>query len=230
MTDEGKTPDKGKTLHQKKKIWFVLPVVLFFLVTGVWYFFCVRKAPEVQEKENKEPERVFGTEVPSPTAALPTQKTLPRMIYVYVCGAVCTPGVYELPEGSRLFEGIALAGGSLPDADEAYHNLARELSDGERVYILSKEESAGLSVKERVDGETLTKEENSMGESDRIVNLNTATVEQLTGLPGIGEARAKDIIAYRNKVGRFLDTKEIMNVSGIGEAMFEKIKDRITVE
>ncbi len=229
-------------MHQKKKIWMAVFIVVFFCTAGVWYLLYGRKSGEGNIAEKSGPDSVFATGTVSPTqtptatsAPTPAEDgTLPLMIYVYVCGAVVNPGVYALPEGSRMFEAVALAGGCLLEADEAYHNLARILSDGERIYILSKEESAGLSLKERVEGEETVQGGSMTGEAGtagtEMVNLNTATVEQLTTLPGIGESRAESIIAYRKKVGRFLDIEEIMNISGIGEAMFEKIKDRITVE
>ena len=227
-------------MHQKKKIWFVLAVVLFFCAGGAWYVLQNTEEPSGKKIKEENMDSVFGTPTEAPMQlpeAAPTEnpaeEKLPSMIYVYVCGAVVTPGVYELPEGSRLYEAVELAGGCLPDADEAYHNLAREVFDGERLYILSKEESRELSLKERVEGETVapgTVTESTGTTKQEIVNLNTATVAQLTTLPGIGEARAESIIEYREKVGGFLAAEEIMNISGIGEAMFEKIKDRITVE
>ena len=231
-------------MHQKKKIWIMVFVIVFFFVAGVWYFFWRQEATGEKDAKENGPDSVFAvlTEAPegiptevaqgTPTETPAEDSNLPRIIYVYVCGAVVNPGVYALPEGSRMYEAVELAGGCLADADEAYHNFARAISDGERIYILSKEESAGLSLKERVEGEETVQNEQGTGalQENAMVNLNTATVEQLTTLPGIGESRAESIIAYRKKVGGFLDINEIMNISGIGEAMFEKIKDRITVE
>lgn len=215
-------------MHQKKKIWITVFVIVFFCVAGIWYFFWRQEATGEKDAKENGPDSVFAVLTETPAE----DSNLPRIIYVYVCGAVVNPGVYALPEGSRMYEAVELAGGCLADADEAYHNFARAISDGERIYILSKEESAGLSLKERVEGEETVQNEQGTGalQENAMVNLNTATVEQLTTLPGIGESRAESIIAYRKKVGGFLDINEIMNISGIGEAMFEKIKDRITVE
>ena len=235
-------------MHQKRKIGIVAAVVVFFCVAGLWYTLGSRPEAEENSPEKDKVESVFletgmptaGTAAPTgcasttPTKAPAEDGTLSGQMFVYICGAVAKPGVYEMPEGSRLFEAVLLAGGCLPEADEAYHNLAREVFDGERVYILSKEESEQLSLKERVDGEQTAPGGNSgdtaISQEKSIVNLNTATIAQLMTLPGIGESRAEDIIAYRSKVGQFLSIEEIKNVSGIGEAMFERIKDRITVE
>ena len=230
-------------MHQKKKLWMAVLVVLFFLAAGVWYLLCGKETAKNKTTAEDNVNSVFATlteEPVEPPETTPGEVTgegqqeefRPKMIYVYVCGAVLHPGVYELPEESRLFEALTLAGGCLPDADEAYHNLAREVSDGERIYILSKEESCALSLDERVNGEQSVRNTQDSGASQEqaVINLNTATVAQLTTLPGIGESRAESIIEYREKTGGFLDIQEIMNISGIGEAMFEKIKDRITVE
>lgn len=255
-----KTPDEENVLHQKKKIIIAVLVVVFFCVAGLWYVLSNKETAKNRTAEKDGVDSVFAalTDVPEsgPTGdgslsgkqdaggqAVQTYEDVEKdwqkeeitpMIYVYVCGAVAAPGVYEMPEGSRLYEAIACAGGCTPKADEAYHNLAREVFDGERIYILSKEESEELSLKERVEGETVSFEgtgvSTGVSSGNGCVNLNTATIAELTTLPGIGESRAESIIAYRNKVGKFLAIEEIMNISGIGESMFEKIKDRITVE
>ena len=119
-----------------------------------------------------------------------------------------------------------MAGGFSAEADPTYHNLARYLEDEERIYILTYAETKELTVQEKAEGEEGA-EEISVG---TLINLNTATKEQLTTLPGIGEARAESILEYRAKVGAFTDIEEIMNISGIGEAMFAKIRDKITVK
>lgn len=149
-----------------------------------------------------------------------TQETV---IYVYVCGAVENPGVYEIPEGSRLFELIDSAGGMLENADVTSQNLARVVQDGEQIQILTKEETkelkaSGVSV---VTGNAAKKQ--------NLVNINTASVQELTTLTGIGESRALAIIAYREENGLFQNIDGIKKVAGIKEGLFEKIKNQITV-
>ncbi len=139
---------------------------------------------------------------------------------VYVCGAIQNPGVYEVPEGSRLYEVVDLAGGMLEDADDMYLNLAREVRDGEQIVILTSEQTLGA------DGSVRTETFDGM---QGLVNINTASVEELTTLTGIGESRAEAIIEYRERNGGFDTIDAIMRVSGIKEALFAKIKDRITV-
>jgi len=137
-------------------------------------------------------------------------------IYVYVSGAVNAPGVYELLPGARAYEAIAAAGGLRADADEGYVNQAKEVFDGEQISVPAEGEAPELS------GE-------GAGITDGKVNINTAGAEALVTLSGIGESRAADIIAYRESHGPFASIEEIMQVSGIKEALFEKIKDSITV-
>ena len=159
-------------------------------------------------------------------------------IYIHVCGAVVNPGVYAFAEGSRACEAVEAAGGLREDAAETAVNLARILTDGQQLWIPTKEEAeaAGLSGtnpagaemrpagQERASG-TGAAAEAASGK----VNLNTASKETLMTLTGIGEARAEAIIAYRRDAGPFLVIEDIMKVSGIKEAAFQKIKDDITV-
>ena len=139
---------------------------------------------------------------------------------MHVCGAVAKEDVYVLPEGSRGIDAIQAAGGFTVEAATAYCNLAEELTDGMRLYIPTKEEvDAGLVPV------VSSQEEQSTG----IVNINTAEKEKLMTLPGIGESKAENIVKYRSKVGRFQTIEELKNVSGIGEALFESLCDKITV-
>lgn len=220
--------------NNKKRI-TMLAVILLFLAGGAWYFAengIFFGAQESTDSLNSVFESVQKENTVTPTAEKEDfleQETLEsERLVVYICGAVNQPGVYELSADSRLYEAVTLAGGFSPEADAAYHNLARNLSDGERIYILSTAETKLLTTGQQVAGEE-GKQEDSSG-SETKINLNTATAEQLTSLPGIGEAKALAILEYRKNAGGFANTEEIMNVSGIGEAMYEKIKDKIMVK
>lgn len=138
-------------------------------------------------------------------------------IFVHICGAVISPGMYEVPSGSRISDAIEIAGGFSDDADENYLNLAKEVENGEQIKVPTKDE-AKKALQE------------SANVADGVVNINTADVTQLSTLPGIGSARAESIIGYRNEHGAFKKIEDIMNVSGIKEAAFAKIKDKIKVE
>ena len=144
-----------------------------------------------------------------------------KYICVHITGYVANPGVYHIAEGARIYEVVQLAGGFLPEADESYLNLASVVFDGQKLQVLSKEEAATAKpFVSQSESETGTK----------LININAASKEELMQLPGIGESRALSIIAYREKNGGFKDIKDIMNISGIKEAAFEKIKDYICTE
>jgi competence protein ComEA len=130
---------------------------------------------------------------------------------VHVTGAVLSPGLYFLPEGSRVNDAVEAAGGFLENADISFVNLAGIIKDGEKIHI--PELLPGLSI----------------GGSGLLVNINFATQTELENLPGIGPTLAKRIIDYRNQYGFFDSIDSLKEVPGFGEAVFEQIKDLITV-
>lgn len=163
------------------------------------------------------------------------------MIYVDVCGAVANPGVFQLAAGSRVFQAIEAAGGYLPEAALTCVNRAGVLTDGQQLYILTQEEMerqgldpaemAGASD-EQMNGSAGTGQNTGMTaqvQQDNRININTADEAQLTTLTGIGATRAQAIIAYREENGPFAAIEDIMNVQGIKEGTFAKIKDEIVV-
>ena len=164
-----------------------------------------------------------------------------KTLVVHICGAVSAPGVYELPAGSRIIDAVEAGGGFLPEAEEACCNLAEEIVDGCQIYIMTKTESCADGQTEKKAG-IQTSPDSDMQTTDRnvrsnsatalengLVNLNTADIAALMTLPGIGESRAKAIISYREQHGAFAQIEDIMKISGIKQAAFSKIKDKITV-
>lgn len=163
------------------------------------------------------------------------------MIYVDVCGAVANPGVFQLAAGSRVFQAIEAAGGYLPEAALTCVNRAGVLTDGQQLYILTQEEMErqGLDPAEmsgasdgQMNGSAGTGQNTGMNaqvQQDNRININTADEAQLTTLTGIGATRAQAIIAYREENGPFAAIEDIMNVQGIKEGTFAKIKDEIVV-
>ena len=164
-----------------------------------------------------------------------------KTLVVHICGAVSAPGVYELPAGSRIIDAVEAGGGFLPEAEEACCTLAEEIVDGCQIYIMTKSESCADGQTEKKAG-IQTSPDSDMQTTDRnvrsnsatalengLVNLNTADIAALTTLPGIGESRAKAIISYREQHGAFAQIEDIMKISGIKQAAFSKIKDKITV-
>ena len=159
--------------------------------------------------------------------------TSDKEIAVHICGAVNRPGVYYLKEKQRIHEGIQKAGGFREDADSDYLNQALFLEDGMKIVVPTKEETKEMKVLEEkeatqkfIQGATVSEKED---EKTKKVDLNTADEALLCTLPGIGESRAKSIIAYRTEHGAFQKTEDIMKVSGIKEAAYEKIKEYVTV-
>ncbi|MBP5249034.1 MAG: helix-hairpin-helix domain-containing protein, partial [Lachnospiraceae bacterium] len=200
---------------------------VYAIAAGIWYtVFVLNVFPGVSvSNEETEP---FYADTTDPTP------TFPVFLSVYVCGEVKMPEVYELPEGSLVRDAVMAAGGFSEKADREYLNLAREVADHERIYVPSKSET--MQKESTVSGTEPRRTE----ESDRasagknagsgLVNINTASAEELITLPGIGESRAKDIISYRTNIGLFEKIEDIKNVSGIGEKMFTRLMDLITVD
>lgn len=166
-----------------------------------------------------------------------------KTLKVDIKGQVVNPGVYELPIGTRVIDLINTAGGLTTDANTSLINLSKILTDEMVVIIYSNYEVANSNVKQietvykiiekdcncpsiKNDGCINTEEETD--EYNGLININTASLEQLTTLPGIGESKAKSIIEYRENTP-FTTIEDIMNVSGIGESAYSKIKDYITV-
>ena len=147
-------------------------------------------------------------------------------VYVYICGEVVAPGVYELSEDRRIYEAVDAAGGFTENAARESVNLASKVSDGMQITIYNKEEAASLPAG---SGSAVGNTGQGGTSGSGLVNLNTATKEELMTLKGIGEAKAEDIIRYREKSGGFKKIEDIMKISGIKEAGFQKIKDNITV-
>ena len=167
------------------------------------------------------------------------------LIYVQVSGAVVRPGVYALPAGARIFQAIELAGGLTGEAESSSLNQAGFLGDGEIGYVMDKKGGGGRAggassgdgsgavpgmpggdVSEGQPGRARS----DGGAEDGKVNLNTATESDLMALPGIGVAKAKSILAWREENGGFSQIEDLMKIQGIKEGVFSKIKDSVKVE
>lgn len=142
-------------------------------------------------------------------------------VFVYVCGAVHVPGVYELQANARVFEAIRAAGGITEEADPDMVNQAAVVTDGGQIYVPTAGEEQAQSSGVGETGANST--DNSK------VNINTASEEELMTLSGIGEAKAAAILKYREEHGRFQSIDELMEIEGIKEGVFGKIKDDITI-
>ena len=201
-------------------------------------------SPDSTESEGISKKKAEITESDQSSAI---QQPVSRTIYVDVCGAVVNPGVYELSSDSRVFQAIEKAGGYLPGAAASYLNRARSLYDGQQINVptqeevdsqtipLTQDETAQDGVVQEGTAQTGTAADNTADgtgttQAGQRINLNTADVSQLSTLTGVGESKALAIIAYREENGPFTSIEDIMNVPGIKEGTYEKIKDKIAIE
>lgn len=222
-------------LLERKFLFLSIFLGIGILVLGTLYFteanaseafVCPSKVGESLEEEKKMEEDVKST------------------IHVDIKGAVKQPGVYLMEPGSVVNDLIQLAGGLTKDADTTNVNLSKILEDEMVIVIYTKEEMKELlkDTNELYSDATITdhiekKESIIKGESSKKdtsvlegkISLNTATLEELITLPGIGEAKAKSIIEYRKTCGAFEKIEDIKNISGIGDAVYAKLKEYITV-
>lgn len=145
--------------------------------------------------------------------------TSSEKIYVDICGQVKHPGVYQFSEGDRVVKAVEAAGGFTSKAAAESINQAEKMKDGQQIYVPSKKEKSK-------DAQT---EKEAVDSFSGKVNINTADAQELMTLSGIGEAKAADIIAYRQEHGPFSKPEDIMKIQGIKEGVYRKIKDKITI-
>lgn len=197
----------------QKKIIKYVSIITFFIICGIWYVLSAQKQPEeiISVKEEQVVQVVDNTEI----SKEPEEDTREKIV-VHVCGAVKSPGVYELEEDSRIYEALAKAGGVLENAAPEQLNQAAKISDGQQLYV-------------PFQGETNVFTESQGGSSEAGININTANKEELMTLPGIGESKAEAIIKYREEHGDFKDVQELTNIAGIKTSVYEKIKELVRV-
>jgi len=212
-----------KERHMNKKILMYVIMLMTFGIMG-----CKSEGVNTtisSDKTDRIPDTIYENEEDSDYS-----ESKNSSIYVYVCGEVNTPGVYEVSEDARVFEVLNKAGGYTKDAATNL-NLAETVYDGEKISVLSKEEYEELSI---YNSEELSEvsNDNLPGdalENDGLININNADVNELKSLPGIGEKKAQAIVNYREENGFYKDISDLLNVSGIGDGIYDQIKDCITV-
>lgn len=224
---------------------YIIVCIVIISLLGISYLFYYNSNKEVKEdavvikkKDEKEEKKEIKEEVQ-------------KYIYVDIKGSVANPNVYMIEEGKRVIDAINTAGGILENADTSILNLSKKLTDEMCIIVYTKEEideyrKQGLESKEIVkkleenllqvndyndaqikENKTITS--NKTNTSNEKISINTATKEELLTLSGIGESKADAIVKYREENGKFKTIEDIKNVSGIGDALFEKIKDNITI-
>ena len=146
-------------------------------------------------------------------------------IKIHIAGAIKNPGIIELEENARIADAVEKAGGMTEEANIEKINLAYQVKDGQKIYIPSIYDIGETEIITNEAGEKII--ENEENSSESLININTATETELETLPGIGPSTALKIVKYRKENGNFKKIEEIKNVSGIGEAKYEKIKEYI---
>ncbi len=226
-----------KNIDKKKCIIYIFLFILGFFIFAMTYFYA-EDDEEVLVKNDLKKETLVNN-----------KETSTEKYKVDIKGAVVNPGIYEIEKGKRVSDVINLSGGLKDNADTNYINLSKKVSDEMVIIIYTKEEILNMNTESTavkyVDKECIcpsikndgcignnkvTNEKETSNSSDipSTVNLNTASKEELMNLPGIGESKAREIIKYREKTP-FTKIDDLLNVNGIGEATFEKLKDYITV-
>ena len=165
----------------------------------------------------------------SSSTATSSSSTASGTIVVDVKGAVQKEGVYTLKEGSRVSDAIAKAGGLTQEADKKSINLAQKVTDEAIIYVAKTDENISVVSQASASTSGNSSATSTSSQSDKI-NLNTASLEDLKKISGIGDKRAQDILDYRDSQGGFKSVDELTNVSGIGEKTLEKLKNDVTVD
>lgn len=216
---------------RKIKTWQLVVGVCGIVLLGIAVFLLVTQ----QEKEDKELliETSSTTEVTVDTKKEQDQandESKSAKIYVDISGAVKQPGVYQLPEGSRLFDLLKQAGGLTEDAAIQTVNQAMIIQDQQKIIILTQDQAQSLDTENIPNNDHLEEKsaEKSPKDAEKL-NINQADLTQLQQLSGIGEKKAQAIIDYRNENGSFKTIEDLAKVTGIGEKTVEKLRDSITI-
>lgn len=218
-----------------KKYKYVMTIFLFMLI--IFYIVFVKVNLKSKEK-NLVDNQVVINEVEKVEVDLKDD-----LVYVDIKGAVKKPGVYKINSDKKIIDVITIAGGLMENTNTDNINLSKKVTDEMVIIIYTDEEVKNSNIVDTVikvidkecvcpniqnDGCINTEINDSITNVNNIININTATLEELMSINGLGEAKAKAIIKYREENGYFKIIDDLLNVSGIGEALFEKIKEYIT--
>ncbi len=201
--------DRIKFYFSKYKFYIIVYLSLIFIFILI---FSNKSYPSIESVDANESEEVIND------------------VSVDIKGLVVNPGVYNIKSDSRIIDVIELAGGLKEGANTEQINLSKKVTDEMVIVIYSNEEVESMKKNDsynNIDNANYVEEYKINDTSDGKVSINTSTLEELMTLKGIGKSKAEAIIKYRNTVGLFNSIEEIMNVSGIGESIYKKIKDNI---
>lgn len=233
------------TFHYRYRKQILIAIIITCLVLGtVGSYYYIRKNKGTKKDKNTPQNAEIIIENKTEDSKEETNEE--NMYKVDIKGQVLQPGIYMLPPSSRVIDVITEAGGLTENANTTVLNLSKKITDEMVIIVYSNEEVSDFTkTKEqeniiwekcRQKDENALKNDacicnssNNLEDTKKLVSINTATIEELMTLPGIGEAKAQDIINYRNEQGPFQKLEDIKNISGIGESLFAKIKDSITL-
>lgn len=231
---------KVKKLFNRK---LIFSIISMFVIAGLSFVYISNTNKELKKSE------VYDLEVEEKkTNNLEIEEAI-KYITVDIKGEVKSPGVYKIEEGKRVVDAINASGGLTKKAVTKYINLSKVLKDEDVIIINNISELEKIEDKKNIEEIKINNKSNiSVKESDvitndksdivkesdsnknTIVNINTCTLDELLSINGIGESKAKSIMEYRENVGLFTSKEDIMKVSGIGNSLYDKIKDYITTE
>lgn len=211
---------------KENKLTIIIICAIILILGGIWYYHN-EKNNQILYVDHLDEEETDGEaetieETTSNNDINSNSEEQIKTIMVHIVGQVKNPGVINLIEGSRLIEAIEELGGATEEADLESVNLAQKLRDEEKIYIPKK----GEVIKEKI---VTNSNNNTQGQIDDIININTASIEQLKTLSGIGDVIAGNIIDYREANGGFKSKEEIKNVKRIGDKIYEDIKEKIGI-
>lgn len=225
----------------KKKIIIIVAIILVLFIAYLIYEIISQPSSEIDFNilldgtENGEEMNKSENFVDNETEEVSETAEIEEEIVVHITGEVKKEGVIYLKKGARIVDAIKEAGGETKEADLSQVNLAYELQDGQKIYIPNKNEKVSQYIIS-TNGETIDSngantgnESTSTSKEGAKVNINTATQNELDGLPGIGPALAQRIIDFREENGNFKSIEDIQNVKGIGDSKFDEIRDKIVV-
>ena len=232
--------------ENKKKIIIIVAIILVMFIAYLIYESISKESSEIDfnilidgaENINIEDDEELNKSanfVDNKVAESNETVEIKETIVIHITGEVKKEGVIYLEKGARIVDAIKEAGGETKNADLSQINLAYELQDGQKIYIPNKNEKISQYII-GINGETIDSngtntgnESTSSSKEGAKVNINTATQNELDGLPGIGPALAQRIIDFREENGNFKSIEDIQNVKGIGNSKFDEIKDKIVV-
>lgn len=213
-----------ENLNKNQKI-IVIVILIFMVCVIIYYLYTTLNNYQSFNTETQTNSYLFEEEN---NLVISEKNNESEEIIVHIAGCVKNDSIVSLKPNSRIKDAIDAAGGLTKDADLTNINLAYILEDGEKIYIPKKGEK--LEIEEYNSSIILDSSNSSSSNKISKININKATQAQLETIPGIGPSTALKIINYRNENGKFAKIEDIQNVSGIGAAKYEKMKEYITIK